>query len=84
MQLLFLGGGLWIIPLLSFLGGSVFLYQSYRASKSGSEQQNSSVKGRGWQSDKNIPIHKTGGKFYFAVALYVATVVFLLVMYSDR
>lgn len=86
MTLLFLGGGLWVIPLVTLLGGLVFLYQSYKASKSGSVTHASSVTGRkaSEYSDKNIPIHKTGGKFYFAVALFIATAVILLLMYSDK
>lgn len=67
-------GGLWIIPTLTFIGGCIFFYFGYRASKSGSEQYQK-VNGveRLVSSDKNVPIHKTG-QFVFAVILWLATV----------
>lgn len=76
-----LGGGLVIIPLLTFAGGIIFLYQSYVASKSNSTRQDSS-KGI-IDNTGNVPIYKIG-RFYFSVALFVATAVILLMMYSDR
>lgn len=84
MNLLFLGGGLWIILLLTGGGSLWFLYLSYKASKSGSERLPNSAGKPAFQSDKNLPIWKTGGKFYFAVALAIATIVFYFIMRSDR
>jgi len=84
MNLLFLGGGLWIILVLTGGGGLWFLYQSYKASKSGTERLPNSSGKRPFQSDQNLPIWKTGGKFYFAVALLVATVVIFFIMKGDK
>lgn len=85
MNLLWLGGGLWIIPLLTFAGSIIFLYQSYKASKSNSTTQVKAGDGSYYTKDNtgNVPIYKIG-RFYFAVALFVATVVILLAMYSDK
>ena len=76
-----LGGGLWIIPLLTFAGSMIFLYQAYKASKSNSTTQLGD--GRTLDNTGNVPIYKVG-RFYFSVALFVATIVILLVMYGDR
>jgi len=75
-----LGGGFWIIPLITFIGGSICMYFAAKISKSGSTvQTQDGIK----QSDQNVPITKIG-QFWFAVVLYAATVVILLVMHGDR
>lgn len=75
-----LGGGLWIIPLLTFIGGTIFLITAYKASRSGSTQQTQT----GIQSsDQNVPIYKIG-QFKFAMALYAAVIGELILMYADR
>lgn len=82
MNLLFLGGGLWIIPSLTLIGALIFLYQAYKASKSGSIVQPDSTK-PAYESDENVPIYKVP-RFYFAAALFIITVVIFLMMRSDR
>ncbi|MBN8668778.1 MAG: hypothetical protein J0M30_14870 [Chitinophagales bacterium] len=66
--------GLWIIPTLTFIGGLIFLYFGYRASRSGSERYEK-VNGvdKLVSSDENVPLHKTG-QFVFAVILFLATI----------
>ena len=83
MNLLFLGGGLWIIPLLTLIGSLIFFYQSYKASKSVSVRHPNSAGKPAFVSDENVPIYKVG-VFKFAVALLVATIVIFFMMYSDR
>ncbi len=61
--------GGWLVFWLPFLGSLLFFYLSYRASKSGSEALPNSSGVKPYKSDKNLPIYKTGGKFYFAVFL---------------
>ena len=78
MNLSFLAGGLWVIPLLSFGGAVYFLITGYRESKSGS------VVGKESQpSDINVPFLKCPSTKY-GIALIVATIGILLWMYSDR
>lgn len=66
--------GLWIIPVLMFLGGAWFLYLAYRASKSNSTQQ---VPGGTKDNTGNVPIYKVG-KFWIGIALVVLTIIVML------
>ncbi len=76
-----LGGWLWIIPLLTLVGAIIYMVIAYKASKSGSQTQDLQ---KGVQySDENIPIYKLG-QFKFSVALFIVTGIILLLMYSDR
>lgn len=83
MQLLsWLGGGLWIIPLITTIGTLWFGVLGYKSSKSGSGYNDQST-GKWVDTPGNIPFLKTGyGKF--SVALGIATIVILILMFSDR
>lgn len=86
MDLLFLGGGLWIIPLLTFIGSVIFFVGAWKVRKGGYEKyidRGKLVPGEWAKDDKKLPIYKSG-RFIFAVALLVATALILLAMYSDR
>lgn len=72
--------GVWIIPMLMLLGGLTFMYLAYRASKSNSTQQYS---GGTKDNTGNVPIYKVG-KFWLAVALFVAAVVVVIVQNSEK
>lgn len=76
-----LGGGLWIIPLLTLGGAAVFGYLGYKSSKSGSTVQNRD--GSITESKENVPFYKTGFGV-FSILLVIATIVILIMMYSDR
>lgn len=76
MNLLWLGGGLWIIPILIFGGALIFSAQTYLAWKSGATKFNRPVDGR-------TKIYKIA-QFKYAVALWVIGIIVLLMMYSDR
>lgn len=77
-----LGGGLWIIPLLTSAGAVIFAILGYKSSKSGSHYLDRSS-GKWVDTPGNIPFQKTGyGKF--AIALVIATIGILFWMYSER
>lgn len=76
MNLLFLGGGLWIIPALLFGGAIVFTVQSLLASKSGATKFNK-------DAGKNVPFYKVP-VFKYAAALWIVGIIVLIMMYSDR
>lgn len=80
MKYHWLGGGLWIIPLLTFLGAIIFLVIAVKASKSGSTIQ---TKEGIQSSDQNVPFYKTG-QFIFSVILFAATIGILILMHSDK
>lgn len=73
-------GGLWIIPLITFLGALWSFYRGYRSSKSNSTTQTPSGT---IDNTGNVPIYKTGG-FLFGVILIIATVGILLLMNSEK
>lgn len=76
--------GAWLVPTLPAIGGVIFLFFAIKAHLSGSEQ---------WQkvngvdklvpSDENVPIHKIG-QFWFAVALFVASLVIIVVQNLEK
>lgn len=74
------GGGLWIIILIGVIGTSIAAYFGLRSSRSGSQQQ---TPGGQVYSDKNIPFYKTGGGV-FAIILFIATIVAVIVMINDK
>lgn len=75
-----LGGGLFLIPLLTLAGAVVFGYQAYKASKSGSTITDQfGTK----ESDENVPLWNIG-QFWFSVALVVATIVITIMMIGDK
>lgn len=76
-----LSEGLWIIPLVTLLGALIFFIQSYRSSKSNSMIHN--PHGPTIDNTGNVPMYKMG-RFWFGVALTVATGVILLLMRADR
>lgn len=76
MNLLFLGGGLWIIPVLLFGGAIIFSVQTYLAWKSGATKFGKDIAGK-------AKLYKIA-QFKFAVALWVIGIIVLLMMYSDR
>lgn len=67
------GGGLWIIIVILGGGAALAWLAAYRASKSGSKQWNDRL-GKYELSDKNLPIWKCKGPFWFAVMLTLATI----------
>jgi len=58
------GEGLFIVPLLPFIGFCIFMYQAYKASKSNSttDMGTHGIK----DNTGNVPIYKTG---YFVLAI---------------
>lgn len=81
MQLLFLGGGLWIISVLLVVGGVIFVGQAAKASKSNSTTE---IPGKGWKDNTgNVKITSLA-KFWIGVALFVFAAAALLLMYNDR
>lgn len=76
MNTLWLGGGLWIIPLLIFGGAIIFSVQTYLAWKSGAKKFGKDV-------SEKAKLYKIA-QFKYAVALWVIGIIVLLMMYSDR
>lgn len=76
-----LGGGLWIIPLITGLGALYSAYRGYKASKSGSFTIDQY--GNRKDSDVNVSYFKTGGGV-FSIILAVATIVFIIWMNSEK
>lgn len=74
-------GGLFLIPSITLAGALIFGYQAYVASRSNSTTQD---KDRGIiDNTGDVPIYKLG-KFYFAVALFVATIVIIIMVNADK
>lgn len=73
--------GLWVVPWLTGLGGTWFMYLAYKASKSNSTTQTKD--GRIIDNTGNVPIYKLG-KFYFACALYLATIIIVIMVNADK
>ena len=69
MHLLFLGGGLWIIPLLTLAGSVIFLVGSLKVRKAGYEERDPNT-GKYHKIDEKPPIYKSG-RFIFSMALLV-------------
>ena len=76
------GGGLWILPWITFIGTVIFGYMAYKSSKSGSTVVDKQT-GRRIESNKNVPIYKTW-PFLFAAILFAATIVIILMVNGDR
>lgn len=74
-------GGLFIIPLLTFAGGCVFTVQAYIASKSNSTKQ-TETQGT-LDNTGNVPIYKIG-RFYFGMALFLATLIIIIMINADK
>jgi len=72
------GGGLWIIPTITFLGSLWSFYRGYRSSKSNSSLTNIRVDNTG-----NVPIYQTSG-FVFGCILLAATIGIVLWMNSEK
>jgi len=81
MNLSFLGGGLWFIPLVTLLGALYSYYRGYKQSKGGSLETYAGGATR--ESDENIPFYKCTGTIYGYI-LTAMTIGILLLMYSDR
>jgi hypothetical protein len=77
----FLSGGLWIIPLATFLGALYSFYRGYKQSKSGSLEDGGG--GSSVESNINVPFWKTTATVYGYI-LTVFTFVILLIMYNDK
>lgn len=80
MNLLFLGGGLWLVLVLMFIIGAWLVYQAWAASKS-----NSTVTKGGVTTDNtgNVPMHKQG-KFWMGVIVWALMIGAFLLMRADR
>ena len=76
-----LGGGLWIIPVLTFVGSIIFFRAAYLSSKSDSTTQVRNPDGTSTIIDNtgNVPIYELG-LFWFGVICVVATIVVLIGM----
>lgn len=72
--------GLFLVALLPFLGSLYFFYTAYKASKSNSTTQ---VGTTVIDNTGNVPIYKTG-RFWFGVALIVATIAIIWAVNSDK
>jgi hypothetical protein len=72
MTLLSLGGGLWIIPVITAVGAVIFWYQVIAGYNSGSKQQ---IPGRGtvYSDDKTLPI----GPLIAAIVCSIVTLGFV-------
>lgn len=73
-------GGLFIIPLLTFVGSVIFFYQAWRSSKSNSKQ--SSYTGTK-DNTGNVSIFSMG-RFWFGVGLLIATIAIIIMVNSDK
>lgn len=82
MNLLFLGGGLWIIPVLLFAAAAYFAVIAVKKSKSGSHYQDPKT-GKYVDTPGGIPVTQIG-QFWFAVGFAAFGIISLLLMYSDR
>ncbi len=71
--------GLWIIPLLTGLGSAWFFFLGFKSQKSGSTINPLLGGGDGGK----MPIWQLG-KFWFGVALAVATIVIIISVISNR
>lgn len=73
-------GGLWIIPVLCFIGGCIFFYFAWQAHTS-----NSTITGPGGviENTGNVPLTQIG-QFWFAVICWVASGIIAWAMYRDK
>ena len=78
-------GMLWVIPAITLIGSAIFFYKSYQSYKSGTVVQKSREEGGGFRYDKDIktPIYKMGF-FWFGIALFVATVIIIIMVNADK
>lgn len=85
MNLLWLGYGLWIIPLILLLGSGWAFYTGYKSSKSGSWYWGKDENGvaKKFESDENVKFINTP-QFIYGCILFAACVVVLILMYGDR
>jgi len=77
MDLSFLGGGLWFIPLATLLGALYSYYRGFKQSKSGSVDHNNV------ESDINVPFWKCTGTVYGYI-LTAATIGIYFLMLADK
>ena len=77
----FLSGGLWFIPLATFLGALFSFYKGYKQSQSGSLETYNGGASR--DSDKNVPFWKCTATVYGYI-LTVFTIGILVLMYNDK
>ena len=71
--------GMWIAPLLTFIGFAYFLTTAWKSSRSGS---NINIKYGGGESG-NVPIWKLG-RFYFAVIFFLATIAIIWAVNAEK
>ena len=72
--------GLWILPWVTGLGSLYFFYTAYVASKSNSTIRNE--KGV-FDNTGNVAIYKIG-RFWFGVALAIATIVIIIAVVGSK
>lgn len=82
MTLLFLGGGLWIIPLALLGAAAWFGVIAVRKHQSGVNYQDQKT-GKWLNTPGKIPYSQIG-QFWFAVVFAAAAIGALIWMYSDR
>lgn len=75
-------GGLFIIPIITSIGSAIFFYQAYKSYKSNSTITNP-IGGAVTDNTGNVPIYKLG-KFWFGVALALATIVVVIMVNGDK
>jgi hypothetical protein len=77
-----LGGGLWIIPTILFLGSAYSFYRAYIQWKSGSAGYTGP--NETWQeSDERVNFFSIGATI-FGITLLLATIGSIIIMYSER
>ena len=74
--------GLWIIPVITIIGSIIFGWLTYKSATSGSNTYDSRGAKTGIDGG-DVPFYKIGW-FYFSAGLFIATIVIVIMVNSDK